>query len=104
MNPPVGQTVIMCVPQDRAFIDAVNAELEPGVPAWVPSIEHTGTACERCGRAVWIGPKQRQLAESVLFATIKLCTPCAVTTTDELGVELEFRAANPDAHQLRPRY
>lgn len=100
------QQIIACVPTDTRLIKFINdAMAAEGNPPFVPSIEHSISHCQRCQQSVWIGPTQKQMADSVLFHTLVLCSIC-ITSDVTLRPSLYSPAVsvNPDIDQVPKRY
>jgi hypothetical protein len=111
VNPRPQETkIIICPATDRTQMDQINATLaSDGFAPWAPSIEHSITQCQSCGQDVWIGPNQKQIADSVLFATIVRCVQCQALDRGDrraLGVnaDMSFVSTNLDADALPRRY
>lgn len=100
---PGPPTIMVCMPQDRAELDALNAILSED-KRLVPTVEHSGSTCEQCQRPVWIGPTQLAKTKSPFFSTLTLCVQCVLTRAENTpGVEYDLIALDPEA-QNRPRY
>jgi hypothetical protein len=84
MTEPTETRILACVPV--------------GVPGYHPGPDHTETACDRCRRPVWIGPRQRLLRGPGVDV---LCAVCVARVEAEIarsaGAQLERRVLNPDA-------
>ncbi len=93
--------MINCFPADPALMEKVNASLPPD-QQWRPSIEHTITQCDKCGRDCWIGPKQKIMA--TLSGIPKQCTLCILHQGDALGVhQYDLVGLNPDEDKIPRR-
>ncbi|BCJ61555.1 hypothetical protein [Micromonospora endophytica] len=57
----------------------------PGVPRYVPTVDHSLTRCADCGTDMWIGPRQQQTAVRAPGAFLVLCMVCAVQETERRG-------------------
>lgn len=98
-KPPL---VLICLPQDRAALDALNAILPDAATPLVPKVEDTSGRCEACEKAVWVGPTQLRDANNPFVQTRILCVTCSVANI-EPDATVELGSLRPNTN-LRPRY
>lgn len=92
------------IPADREWNDRIAAQLPVGVEPFRPTVEHSLANCAACGISVWIGPKQKQLHESVFVATKIICAICLFTSADNLDADYKIIPLNPDIDNAPLRY
>jgi hypothetical protein len=81
--------------RDPAIIEAMRAH---GLPSPI-SIQHSLTACDRCGKSGWIGPKQREAAAAGFGEVV--CFYCL--TENPPDAEMGVISLNPDIDQVPRR-
>ncbi len=101
MNDGPFVTVISLIPCNPKLREKINQDLPPD-QQWKPSIEHSITTCDNCGRDCWIGPKQKELSESVFTASKKLCAICIALSGFIDGSET-YHSVNQDEAQIPRR-
>ena len=99
--------IIACAPVNNTRL-LLLIKNNPRVRALLPepSILHIRTVCQKCVEDVWIGPKQREVAEADVGTV--LCYPCAVLAAEAADFDmtnLPTRVLNPgiDKTPRRPR-
>jgi hypothetical protein len=84
--------VLNCLPADPRDLPAVVDGVEIRQPTVTDTLRHCTNV--KCGRAVWVGEKQRYLLETSEPGTvIVLCYLCAASIS---GAHLELRSLGPD--------
>ena len=72
-----GEPIIVCPPVDREIRARLISMAESqGMTLPEPSTEHSLTTCHQCGLDVWIGPRQRAMADR--FGVSVVCYLCAI--------------------------
>lgn len=75
--------IAACLPVDTSTLPDID------IPLPVPTVLYSITQCqgEDCGQDIWIGPRQKSVAEA--DPTIRvLCYKCAVTATVDADLNL----------------
>lgn len=80
--------------------DLAKARSFRGVPMPIPSVEHTLTDCELCGRKGWIGPAQRMKA---LFNDVEVLCYWCIFDEIESGTKMEINKPLDWTADDRPR-
>lgn len=94
--------VILCWPSNRDEIARLNQLAEAG-QEFVPTIEHSLSRCDGCGRGIWIARQQLQLANSPFVRSRKLCMFCVDRVTKTLNVDVHETDIAPDVAHARRR-
>lgn len=94
--------ILLCWPSDRASIQRLNNLVGPS-QSFSPTVEHSLSTCEGCGRSVWIAEQQRQLAASPLIVTRILCMFCAGEVQKTLDLNAQEVDIGPTVRSARRR-
>jgi hypothetical protein len=68
--------IISCMPVDRSDLPQI-----PELDAVVITDLYTLKVCERCGRDIWVGPRQLAFWKENLSTSVLLCVLCSVEVT-----------------------
>lgn len=94
--------IILCWPSARSEIAQLNELVEAGYE-FVPTIEHSLSRCDGCGRGIWIARQQLQLANSPFVLSRKLCMFCVDGVCSTLNVDPHETDIAPDVAHARKR-
>lgn len=99
------EQIIGLVPCNPKLLFKLNSmAAEEGNPMFKPSIEHSITQCQRCGQDCWIGPNQKQMADSVLFATLAICYVCIMLDPSLRPLVDNMVSVNQDIENVPKRF
>lgn len=79
----------------------VLVSIPVGMPKYVPDVDYEKIPCEKCRRAMWAGPKQREMKAEKPEVPF-LCLICVVEAQQQINIRSEGTIALPTVKCLNP--